>query len=55
VNDGQIEPGILTVSVFASRWYVVSFHDLVALQGFQVDIEAPETVQVLENFVSGVA
>ena len=28
----------------------MGFHYLVALQGFQVNIEAPEAVQVLEHF-----
>ncbi len=51
----QIEPGIFTVGVLASRWYVVGFHDLIALQGLQMDVETPETMQVLEHFIGGVA
>ncbi len=33
---------------------MVGFHHLIPLQGFQVNVEAPEAVQVLEHFVGGI-
>ena len=33
----------------------MGLHDLVALHGFQVDIEAPQAMKVLEHFLGGVA
>jgi hypothetical protein len=41
--------------MFAARRHVVGFHHLVALHGFEVDVEAPQAMQVLEHFVGGVA
>lgn len=53
VNYTQVQPPVVTVTVVAARWYMVGFHDLVALQRFQVDIEAPQAVQVFEHLVGG--
>jgi hypothetical protein len=41
MNDGEVEPTVIPFAVFTAWRNVMGFHDLVALQGFQVDIETP--------------
>ncbi|MCY1408021.1 hypothetical protein D9M71_233360 [compost metagenome] len=53
VYDGQVQAAVVTIAVVASGRDVVGFHHLIALQGFQVDIEAPQTVQMFKNLLSG--
>jgi hypothetical protein len=55
MDDSQVQPAIIAFGVFTPGWDMVGFHDLVTLQGFQVDIEPPETMQVLEHFLGGLS
>ena len=55
MHDGQVQPAVVVVVVIGTRRHMVGFHHLIALQGFQVNVEAPEPVQVLEHFLGGVA
>jgi hypothetical protein len=55
MNHGEVQAPVIAFGVFVPGRDMVGFHDLVALQGFQLDIEAPQPVQVLEDFVSGLA
>ena len=55
VNGSHIQAPAIIVAMIAFWRYVMDFHDLVALQCFKVDVEAPQAVQVLENFVGRVA
>ncbi|MNY18084.1 hypothetical protein D3C86_1514390 [compost metagenome] len=54
MDDSQVQSSVVTVAVIAFWRHVVSLHHLVALQGFQMNIEAPQAVQVLEHFLGGV-
>jgi hypothetical protein len=51
MNDCQIQAAIIPLAMLAFRGDVVGFHHLIPLQGFQVNVEAPEPVQVLEYFL----
>jgi hypothetical protein len=55
MNDGQVQSAVITFAVLVSGRHVMSFHDLFSLQGFQVDVETPESVQVLEHFLGGLS
>jgi hypothetical protein len=55
MNDGQVQSAVIALAMFVSGRHVMGFHHLVALQGFQVNVEAPQAVQVLEHFLGGVA
>ena len=55
MDDGQIQSAIIAIAMLASGWNMMSFHHLVALQGLQVNVEAPEAMQVLEYFLCGLA
>ncbi|MNI31158.1 hypothetical protein D3C73_850330 [compost metagenome] len=53
MDDGQVQPAVIAFAVFASGWHMVGFHHLIPLQGFQMNVEAPETMQMLEHFLGG--
>ena len=56
MNDSQIHAAIVgAFAVLAAWWHVVGFHHLLALDGLQVDVEAPQAVQVLEHFIGRIA
>ena len=55
MNGSHIQATAVNLTVVAFWRDMVDLHDLVALQCFQVDVEAPQAVQVLENFFGGVA
>ncbi len=44
VNDGHVQATIVVIVVITARWNMVSFHHLIALQCFQMDVEAPQPV-----------
>jgi len=53
---GEVHAAIVAaVAVFAPGRHVVGLHHLIALHGFQMDVEAPQTMQMLEHFFSGIA
>ena len=58
-SDGrnhQIQSRIVVVlAVLAARWHVLHADDLIAAQAFQVDVEAPQAVQVLPLILSPVS
>jgi hypothetical protein len=49
--DGQVQAAIVSFGLFISRGDMMGLHHLLALQGFEVDIESPEAMQVLEDFI----
>ena len=51
VNGAHIQSAAIIVAVIAFWWDMMDFHDLVALQCFKMDIEAPQAVQVLQDLV----
>ena len=51
VNGAHIQSAAIIVAVIAFWWDMMDFHDLVALQCFKMDIEAPQAVQVFQDFV----
>ena len=51
VNDAHIQSAAIIVAVIAFWWDMMDFHDLVALQCFKMDIEAPQAVQVFQDLV----
>ena len=55
MHDGQVQAAVVVVVVIAARWHMVGFHHLVALQGFQVNVEPPQPMQVLEYLFGGFA
>ena len=52
MNDGQVQAPIVSFGLFVSWGDMVGFHHLIALQGFQMNVESPKTMQVLEYLVS---
>ncbi len=55
MNDGEVKSTVIPFAVFTAWRNVMGFHDLVALQGFQMNVEAPQAMQVFEHLVGGVA
>ncbi len=51
VNGAHIQSAAIIVAVIAFWWDMMDFHDLVALQCFKMDIEAPQAVQVFQDLV----
>jgi len=55
MNDGQVQAAVVVIVVIAAWGDGGGFSSLIALQGFQVDVEPPQPMQVLEYFLGGVA
>ncbi len=55
-RDDQVQARVAFLALAGALGrHVVGLHELVALQGLQVDIEAPQAMQVLEHVGGGVA
>lgn len=55
MDDRHIKPGIFPIGMLAFGRDVMGLDQLVALQGFQMNIKTPQPVQVLEHLVGRVA
>ena len=51
VDGAHIQAPAVRITVIAFWRHMVDFHYLVALQCLEMDVEPPQTVQVLEDFV----
>lgn len=51
VDGAHVQASVLGIAMIAFGRNVLHLHDLIALEGFEVDVEAPQAMQVLEYFV----
>ena len=55
VNGAHIQAAIITVTRLSFWGDMVHFHDLIALNGLEMNVETPEAMQVFKDFVGGFA